>query len=255
LKKYSKELSHTIFTPIATYVLDNYPALYNPYKYTFISRTIHLDGAYIDDLEKPIIYTNANGEIRKILTSSKYADNFADYLYGDENDMKKLEEKISKKRKDIGNYYINIDKNMNLRKFNGQKEFVATLNQNISEFTSGVYGNETNFHWISPQASVILKSNKITKEGLNIILNYPLALVPFSDEALKVDIYVNDKLIESISLNKLQKYHIFLEKSRYEEAEFDVYEVEFIINGAYNPQKLGISPDSRDLTLQLEYIG
>jgi hypothetical protein len=256
LKKSDKEMHHTIFTPIATYVLDNYPSLYNPYKYTFISRTKHLDGAYIDDLDKPVIYTDSNGNIRKILTSSKFADNISDYVYGDEKDMKKLKEKINKRENDKGNYYITIEKNIYLRIIvDAPKEFVATSNQNISEFTSGVYYNETNFHWISPQAKIILKSDKITKEGINIILNYPLAIIPFSDEALKVDIYVNDKLVETIPLISLQKYNIFLDKNRYEEADFDFYEVEFIINGAYNPKKLGLSPDSRDLTLQLEYIG
>lgn len=57
------------FTPIATYILDKAPGLYNPLHSTFNARTNGLDGGYWYDT--PIIYTNVEGEVKKILATAK----------------------------------------------------------------------------------------------------------------------------------------------------------------------------------------
>lgn len=60
------------FTPIARYVLDNHPTWYNPLRSTFNSRTTNIDGGYI--YNTPIVYTAADGYVRKILATKKDVD-------------------------------------------------------------------------------------------------------------------------------------------------------------------------------------
>jgi hypothetical protein len=61
-------VDYVYWLPIPKFVLNNYPKLYNPYPYTFISKNIHVDGGYLDYSEKPYMYINeATGEIRKIM--------------------------------------------------------------------------------------------------------------------------------------------------------------------------------------------
>lgn len=66
-------------TPIATYVLDKAPALYNPLHSTFNSRVNHIDGGYTYDT--PVVYTADDGYIRKILATEKDKDTLlTDYM-------------------------------------------------------------------------------------------------------------------------------------------------------------------------------
>ena len=61
--------SYVKFTPIAKWVLDNIPGIYNPLKSTFNSRTTHVDGGY--GFETPVVYYAEDGYVRKILASEK----------------------------------------------------------------------------------------------------------------------------------------------------------------------------------------
>lgn len=61
--------SYIWMTPIAAWVLDKAPSLYNPLYSTFNSRTIHQDGGYI--YETPVIYVADDGYVRKILAKKE----------------------------------------------------------------------------------------------------------------------------------------------------------------------------------------
>ena len=61
--------SYTSFTPIAEWVLDHAPWLYNPLPSTFNSRTTHQDGGY--DVKTPVVYCAKDGNVRKILAAGK----------------------------------------------------------------------------------------------------------------------------------------------------------------------------------------
>jgi hypothetical protein len=50
-------------SPLAKIILDKYPALYNPYPYTFVSRVDHVDGGYY--YNQPVVYYNDNGYNKK----------------------------------------------------------------------------------------------------------------------------------------------------------------------------------------------
>jgi hypothetical protein len=59
--------NYLYFTPVANFFLDNMPALYNPYPFTFISRNEHYDGGYDYNANYPFIYFSKDDNIRKLL--------------------------------------------------------------------------------------------------------------------------------------------------------------------------------------------
>ncbi|MFQ7839812.1 MAG: DUF7024 domain-containing protein [Enterocloster bolteae] len=69
----AKNTSSLEWTPIARYVLDNLPGIYNPLYSTFNSRISHVDGGYV--YETPIIYSAKDGYVRKVLASCEDIDN------------------------------------------------------------------------------------------------------------------------------------------------------------------------------------
>ncbi|MCR5097702.1 MAG: acyltransferase [Lachnospiraceae bacterium] len=69
---FAMNVQYTDFSPIADYVLDNLPGLYNPIPSTFVARSEHIDGGY--DYETPVIYYGHDGYVRKILATEKDAD-------------------------------------------------------------------------------------------------------------------------------------------------------------------------------------
>jgi hypothetical protein len=58
---------YVYFTPVARFFLDKFPALYNPYPFTFISRNEHYSGGYDINANSPFIYYSKNGYVKKIL--------------------------------------------------------------------------------------------------------------------------------------------------------------------------------------------
>lgn len=61
------------FAPWTKSVLDKYPQLYNPTHGIFYSRASHIETYYSPN---PVIYTNSNGNVRKILLSKEAEDVF-----------------------------------------------------------------------------------------------------------------------------------------------------------------------------------
>lgn len=63
-------------SPVATFILDNVPSLYNPLPTTFNSRVNNIDGG--TDYKTPIVYQTEDGYVTKILASSKDMDELLD---------------------------------------------------------------------------------------------------------------------------------------------------------------------------------
>ncbi|WFR56315.1 hypothetical protein QA584_22270 [Anaerocolumna sp. AGMB13025] len=257
IRKSETGMDYRYFSPIASKILDNFPSLYNPYRYTFISRTNHIDGGYWEETTEPVIYTDKDGFIRKILLSPNTTTNLLDCIKGSESDLKEIKKELN----DINDYnkwnYINIGKNIELKTkvYNAPEEFIASGDQDIQKFTKGVYGNEGSFNWLSSNALICLVSKKIEMHGLNSKFNIPIDLNRLSNESLKIDFYVNDILVESIPINKIGSYNIHIDKNKIKKADDQYYEIKIITNGVYNPYKAGVSQDNRDLSIQLEYLG
>lgn len=79
-------------TPIAAFVLDNVPALYDPLHSTFNSRVMHVDGGYYYEL--PISYCGSDGDVRKILASKENVEQLLREYTGDEESMVWFEKQV-----------------------------------------------------------------------------------------------------------------------------------------------------------------
>ncbi|GHV27461.1 hypothetical protein FACS1894167_02510 [Synergistales bacterium] len=85
------------FTPVAKFFMDNAPAFYNPYPFTFINRLRHIDGGYDYNATLPFIYFSDDGFARKILFPPKCNDPmmFFDFnLSVEKNDTSRFEEQV-----------------------------------------------------------------------------------------------------------------------------------------------------------------
>ena len=66
---FAMNVQYTEFSPIAGYVLENLPGLYNPIPSTFVARCMQVDGEV--DYNTPVIYYGSDGYVRKILATKK----------------------------------------------------------------------------------------------------------------------------------------------------------------------------------------
>lgn len=94
------------YSPLATYVLDNHPALYNPPHSLFYCRTLHTD----TDLDPvpyfcPVVYSDSHGEVRKILVDEESVPQLYMCITGDENDIEWFHSKLDSVDSEM---YINV---------------------------------------------------------------------------------------------------------------------------------------------------
>lgn len=86
------------FTPIAEWVLDTCPAIYNPLPSTFKSRVSHVGGGYV--YKTPLVYENKDGIVRKMLVKKddlEYVESEYMLSQGPENWFESIFEKMDDK--------------------------------------------------------------------------------------------------------------------------------------------------------------
>jgi len=120
----NSKYSHVEFYTIPKIILNNIPQLYNPYPYTFISRTLHIDGGYLDLKEKPYFYFDDYGFIRKILVTRESAVEISSLvnngtIVGSTSDINMLNKKIINLRywRYKNTNYINLSGNAKIKFF------------------------------------------------------------------------------------------------------------------------------------------
>ncbi|MGI6681425.1 MAG: hypothetical protein ACOX3T_08120 [Bdellovibrionota bacterium] len=111
--------SYVYFTPIAKYVLNNAPYLYNPLHSTFSSRVTHVDGGY--NYQTPLIYSAKRGYVRKILATAKDKARLRQEAYFEnKEDTKWFYNKLSKLTDKES--YISIPKSIKIKMIPKLKE-------------------------------------------------------------------------------------------------------------------------------------
>ena len=145
--------NYVSFTPIAEFILNYEPQLYNPLYSTFNSRVTHVDGAY--EITSPVIYVGNDGYVRKILASEKdkkqLLEGYMSCSGYDEwlsNEINKLENKMHyisipgkyKVMKAI-EYQLNSDINFNTEGYNAEKYIVKGIG-NAESWGSWTDGDE-----------------------------------------------------------------------------------------------------------------
>lgn len=151
----ANKTSYVYFTPIATYILDNYPHLYNPLNSTFNSRVRHIDGGY--QFNTPVIYTAKDGYVRKILAST----NDKEYLnkkllsMNVNTDISKEIDNLSnnsylsfdKDKKIIIKANYSLDKIIDFSKIDSYKDYLLNGLSNTEEWGTWSIGKECNFRF------------------------------------------------------------------------------------------------------------
>lgn len=214
-------LMYTYHSPIAVFVLDNYPVLYNPYYATFISRTEHIDGGYV--YSKPVIYTDKNDNIRKILVTGDTTDTLEKLINVNEESGKILNEEISKIKGKPGYHYISIPKKYEVKFNNTVKLEIESLTQKVllDKVDKIVIDKKENDLFVY-SVPIQIKSNQLYK------IEFKADSKEVSNE-LFVDLYGNDGKYDSSE----QEIHFDINKeSNIYEAVFSTGECGAVKNGS-----------------------
>jgi len=253
---------YVFFNPIAKAVLEHAPALYNPLPSTFIGRTRHIDWGYTHTHE-PTIYANENGFVRKILVPRGTAHMVMDMVYGDEQALYELAQKVDKVKINDREYaYINVCGTVFLDEWG--LSFNPTERQDLQHINNGIHGWEETFHWFSPDARVKINAGELKNTGLQLeVIFVPYVQIFNDDDILRTDVYVDDVLVYSFLLENTYSFEdrtVLIGGNELPESETGFYEIVFLTNGAFNPsttiyEDVYNPNDARDLAIGVMYIG
>ncbi len=251
------------YTPIADMILDKCPQLYNPYPYTFISRTNHIDGGYWGDQYKGVnAYTNNEGYIRKILITKESVPLIRQNLIADPQVKQYVFQKINQfnfEKKQF--YYLNMPAEKKAFLDKGYpKEFNPLEDESLTEKCEGIYWREEGVHWFSNQALVVLRNKDIAHNGLQIQYGVWLSdelKDKYKKEKPDVNIYINSQYAGSFQLTDATGMHtLTIKPEQLGKAEFDFYRIRFESDYYIQPsQDIFDSKDTRKLCFTVSYIG
>jgi hypothetical protein len=133
--------------------------------------------------------------------------------------------------------------------------------QNINGITEGIYNIENIygtdlFYWVSPHASVYLKHKSCTPNVLEI--DYRVAIFDLlqNNKPSKIEIFINGEFFLFVPITDSEYRKIVIDTSENKAIDQNIgyYKIDMITDISYNPYKLGISNDNRDLSFQLYAI-
>jgi hypothetical protein len=237
------------FTPVAKLVVERFPALYNPFQYTFVCRVLHVDGGYF--YNEPVYYKSEDNLIKKILVTPQTASNVYKDVYGDTTAMKSLTQQINQIKNSTGFRYINITSgNLYYQKHYTSGDIINFTNSNNTSYlynTNGFGVNEGDGTWTSSVAEIMLPLAENLKQYSKLEVN----LREF-DSVKYVEIYVNGNLIGTINRNSTFTTYNFNIPDQY--LKNDQLDIMFKVNGAATPASIGMGTDSRILGIQISKI-
>lgn len=249
-------LSHLQYSPLAVMALDNYPKLYNPYPYTFIARTQHIDGGYWGNEDKSAFYyEDEDGFVRKILVVDETKEYILKHLVGESEDVA-----IVKERLFAAEYfdYVNIEKVINV--FLNKNYFSAfdpAEDDTLSDKSMGVYQREGDKHWFSNDATIVLNGDEIKDKGLQIEYYVMKEMIDkYHGETLAGEIYCNKELIGTIDLSKEGFNVLTINADLLPESRTGYYRIQ-IKSDYYLQPSLDVAggSDARKLSILVPYIG
>lgn len=118
----------------------------------------------------------------------------------------------------------------------------------------GVFDRENEFAWCEPDAHVIIESTDILEKGLELEIQVPYLLFLNDKNSVHVTVFVNGKRLSEKNYTIEGIDTIIIDKEELKEFE-KIFDVEIKCSKYYNPKENGMSPDDRNLALQLRYIG
>lgn len=177
--------------PVAKFVLDYCPALYNPLGSTFYASINNLIGGY--DYVTPVVYTDDNGYVRKILATSDDAEVLARTYavsVGDEQWFYKQLDKLTATES-----YISVPTKYkivkNISYYEGFDICFKADGYNAGEYVnSGIYDPESWGSWSNNKLILSMSFSDVEAEKL-----YGHIVCGVYNDEQQVQIYVNDELV------------------------------------------------------------
>lgn len=233
-------------TPIAKFVLNECPRLYEPLKSTFNSRINHIDGGYA--YNTPIYYIDEDNCVRKILASSKDADSILNELAGNEENMEWLKNQVG--NLDERESYISIPKKYEFQRYlqyyAGTEIVFAEPENNANEYViHGLSNCENGYTWTDgKELELCLKMEGNIEQSTKIHANFEL-----------LGVYKGSQRV-SVLVNGEEVYTTVVKNDDNLEFEFNIpnagiIDLLILMPDATSPLNDGVSMDSRELSLCL----
>jgi len=240
----SDKVSYVYWTPIAKYVMDHYPSIYNPLYSTFNSRTNHRDGGY--NYETPIIYIADDGYVRKILASKASADDLRKSLVSEVNN-EWLNEKINLlggqdvyisipakyKVLQCEMYTIGCELSFYKESYNVQPYIVAGLSK-TEEWGTWTLGNEFRMRFRTTSNARFLHGS--------------IDCGVFNNEQVYTIYVNNEKVTSGVAIGEKIEFDFNNPGSE------NIIDIKIELPNAVSPESLGQSSDTRILALGMKSI-
>lgn len=240
--------SYTKMTPIAKVVLDKFPMIYSPLYSTFNSRINNVDGGYNYIL--PIIYSDDEGRVRKILAKEENVEELLGTYAGDTLETTNwFQDQIS--RLDTKEQYLSISPKYCIKKCSkyelGKKIMFYGEEYNADKYSSvGLSSKENGFTWSDGKELVL--NIQIDEECEQ--LHGHIELGGVFNGYQSVSILVNDKEVFSDVVMNGNNIDFEFESPGIQQS----IKIKIILPDSISPATLGQSEDKRNLALAIREI-
>ena len=243
-------------SPIARIVLNNVPQLYNPLYSTFISRTARIDGGYI--YSGPVIYTDDDGIIRKILVTPETVNQLENMIAGDYQSLAFLEKRMQEISNRRGFQYINISRFSSVMLIKTPPLGINASGEiGDDAFISGNYTNEGGFYWMQENATIILGVGSKPTYGMRMHIGLNGAWF-IANEGLdfELSIIFDNQVVKIFSASEDGVYEIIIDPQLLPRKDSsDFYLIHLHANGYFDPSRMpdvfGFVPWGRELSYML----
>ncbi len=250
------QLSHLQYSPLASMVLDNSPQFYNPFPYTFIARTQHIDGGYWgNEDQESFYYEDSEGYVRKVLVSEDTKAYLMEHLAGTEEDIG-----IVKKRLMNAEHFEYVDIEKGIQVFVDKDYpcvFYPAEDATLASKSWGIYEREEDKHWFSNDVTIVLRGEEINEQGIEIEYYVMQEMIDkYAGDILTGDVFCNGDLIGTIDLNKAGHNILTIKSDMLPECTTGFYRIG--IKGDYYLQPsvdIVGGTDIRKLFILVPYIG
>lgn len=240
----ASKTTHVSMTPLAKVILNEFPELYNPLGSTFNARINGIDGGY--SYTTPIIYSDSNGFVRKILMAEKDIDTVLECLSGSEAAVEWAEKHIMEIKSEE---YISIPRQYELEMFStyelGEKIWFCTNEKNSDRYVKRGLSNDEGTHAWTDGDSLVL-SFRLTnyEEYENFHACFDVLWVYNQEQ--KINVYVNGKeVVKTVSTGGNVEFDFQLSDS-------DKVEIKLEFPDAISPMEVSGAGDDRKLALALK---